>query len=119
MATTNLVFLGIPGSVVAFDRASGARVWQTHLKRRDFVNVFHDADLLFAHTAGELFCLDPASGRILWHDELQGLGYGMVTFASPNGPNQNQIAAVIAEMARQQQATASTSATIPMSAGAG
>ena len=39
MKTSDLVFIGIKGSVVALDRATGQQVWATHLKGSDFVNV--------------------------------------------------------------------------------
>ena len=32
MKTSDLVFIGIKGSVIALDRATGQQVWATHLK---------------------------------------------------------------------------------------
>jgi len=39
MKTSDLVFVGIKGKVVALDRATGVQVWATHLKGIDLVNV--------------------------------------------------------------------------------
>ena len=51
------------------------------LKGGDFVNVTMDSGRLYAATRGELFCVDPATGTILWHNRLEGMGTGLVTFA--------------------------------------
>src|SRR5690348_15717670 len=87
MATpsTNAIFIGIKGTVVALDRATGTELWRAELKGADFVNVVVDADNLYAATKGEIFCLDPASGQIRWHNRLQGLGWGLVTIGTPYG----------------------------------
>jgi outer membrane protein assembly factor BamB len=39
MKSSDLVFIGIKGSVIALDRATGQQVWATHLKGSNFVNV--------------------------------------------------------------------------------
>ena len=39
MNISELVFIGIKGSVVALNRNTGEQVWVTHLKGSDFVNV--------------------------------------------------------------------------------
>jgi outer membrane protein assembly factor BamB len=39
MKTSELVFIGIKGSVVALDRATGQQVWATRLKGSDFVKM--------------------------------------------------------------------------------
>ena len=62
------VSIGIKGTVVALDRATGQEVWRSNLRGSDFVNVvLQDADL-YATAGGELFCLDPTTGRIKWHN---------------------------------------------------
>jgi hypothetical protein len=43
MKTLDLVYIGIKGSVVALNRATGDEVWATHLKGSDFVNVVVEA----------------------------------------------------------------------------
>jgi outer membrane protein assembly factor BamB len=81
-------FIGINGTVLAIDRATGAKVWESRLKGCDFVNVVLDGGQLFAATNGELYCLDPATGQVLWKNELKGLGFGLVTIAQCGDGNQ-------------------------------
>lgn len=113
MNTANYIYLGIKGRVVALERNSGQKMWETQLKVKGltdgFVNVVFDDDALFAHSGGELFCLDPVSGKLRWHNDLPGLGYGMATFASPTLACSNQIPVVLQEKRRrEQQASSST-----------
>jgi outer membrane protein assembly factor BamB len=75
------LYLGIRGTVVALDRASGAELWRTTLKGWGFVNLAQDGEFLLAATHGELFCLEAATGRIRWNNPLRGLGYGLVSIA--------------------------------------
>ena len=46
IAQSSLIYIGIAGTVVALDRATGAEVWRSDLKGNDFVNVaLQDGDL--------------------------------------------------------------------------
>ena len=75
------VFVGLKGSVVAVERATGATLWATTLKGRDFVTVaLQDGDL-FAATKGRVYRLDTGTGDVLWTNDLPGLGYGIVSIA--------------------------------------
>jgi len=56
-----LVFVGIKGSVVALNRATGQQVWATRLKGSEFVNVVPQDGAVLASCHGEIFCLDPLS----------------------------------------------------------
>jgi outer membrane protein assembly factor BamB len=76
-----LVFIGIKGRVVALDRDSGTEVWRAQLGT-DYVSVLWDGSALFAVASGEIWRLDPASGNQLWHNQLKGLGRGLVSLAS-------------------------------------
>jgi len=53
---TVLLFVGIKGSVVALDRATGNERWRTKLKGMSFVSLHRDDRYLYASTRGELFC---------------------------------------------------------------
>jgi outer membrane protein assembly factor BamB len=79
---TVLLFVGIKGSVVALDRATGNERWRTKLKGMSFVSLHRDDRYLYAATRGELFCLDPESGALVWQNALKGLGFGLVTMLS-------------------------------------
>src|SRR5688572_4539084 len=97
---SNLVFVGLKGSVVAVDRGTGETIWETSLKGAEFVTVtMLEADL-FAATRGRVYRLDPSSGAILWVNDLAGLGWGIVSIAG-TAP-----AAGAAETQRRAQAAA-------------
>jgi outer membrane protein assembly factor BamB len=82
MKTSDLVFVGIRGSVIALDRATGQQVWTTRLKGYDFVNVVLEGELLFASSYGEMFCLESQTGRVRWHNPLKGFGVGLSAIAT-------------------------------------
>lgn len=90
MNPDSILLLATKCTVIAFDRASGRRLWQTALKEgwtnQDFVTLAADAERVFATTKGELFCLELATGRLLWKDGLPGLGYGIASLALPRFP---------------------------------
>src|SRR4029077_10653793 len=105
MTKSNLVFAGIRGSVVAMDRSSGRRAWETKLKGGDFVTLLVEEDRIFAGTHGEIFCLEAATGKLLWHDGLKGYGFGLMSIATKNGSSDS--AASAAEFVRAQQDSSS------------
>ncbi len=110
MKTSDLVFIGIRGSVVALERATGRQVWATHLKGFDLVNVLVQDGTILAACSGEIFCLDALTGNARWHNELKGFGRGfatIVTHAVSGAAN----AAVLAEKRRRdEEASAETAA---------
>jgi outer membrane protein assembly factor BamB len=77
----DLIFVGIKGSVVALDRATGEMRWQTPLRGSDFVNVTHQNGDVFAASRGRLYRLDSATGQVQWCNELPGFGYGIASIA--------------------------------------
>jgi outer membrane protein assembly factor BamB len=107
MARTNVVFVGIKGSVVAIDRDTGETLWSTGLKGSEFVNVSLDSGDLFAACRGRLYRLDPSTGDIKWCNELPGLGYGLVTIA---GSSQSAVSAAEKQRRDAQAAAAAASA---------
>ena len=86
-ASRDAIYVGIAGTVLALDRSSGAEIWRTELKGMDIVNVVLDDDRILAATKGELFCLESATGRILWHNKLTGLGWGLMMIATARHPD--------------------------------
>jgi outer membrane protein assembly factor BamB len=109
MKTSDLVFVGIRGSVVALDRSTGNQAWATHLKGWNFVNVVLQNDTVLASCQGEIFCLDPLTGNALWHNPLKGFGMGLATIATDSNQG-NASAAMFSEKRRRDQAAASASA---------
>jgi hypothetical protein len=85
MNASPLVYVGIRGSVLALEKVSGSRAWETKLKGGAFVTILVDGPRIFAGTQGEIFCLDAANGKVLWHDGLKGYGFGLLSLATEHG----------------------------------
>ena len=109
-----IIHLGVKGSVVAVNSATGEAVWTTSLKGAEFVNIVLDGDNLFATTRGEIFCLDPKAGGIRWHNPLKGYGLGLITITGEGIPQ--NAAAVSAEKRRREQEQAAAAASASASA---
>jgi outer membrane protein assembly factor BamB len=114
MKTSDLVFVGIGRSVVALNGSTGEQVWATRLKGYDFVNVVLDGGRILATSCGEIFCLDPLTGHLLWHNRLKGFGTGLATIAIVQGARGGSMT-VLAEKQRQGQAAAA-GAMVPVAA---
>ena len=85
MAKSSLLYIGVKGTVLALDRATGQEVWATRLKGGDFVYVAMEGGDLYATNKGEIYCLDPATGQLRWKNPLKGYGFGLVSIASAGG----------------------------------
>lgn len=108
MAASKFIYLGVKGSVIALNSANGQQLWATALKGGEFVNVALDGSNLYAATRGELFCLDPQTGSIRWHNPLKGYGWGLVSLAGGGIPE--NFSTVVAEKLQRDQQAASSSA---------
>lgn len=102
----SFIYVGIKHHVVAFDRKTGVEAWRTVLPARykstnTPVNVYCDAEGLFASCAGEIFALAQRSGAILWNNPMKGMGTGIAIFASPRGDSAQGAALAAANSARQ------------------
>jgi outer membrane protein assembly factor BamB len=109
MKISDLIFIGIKGSVVALNRATGEQVWATHVKGSNFVNVVLQNDAVLASCDGEIFCLDPLTGNACWHNPLKGFGIGLATIATLHNPASGN-ALAIAEKHRSDEQSAASSA---------
>ena len=110
MKTSDLVYVGIKGSVVALDRATGQQVWASHLKGWDFVNVAVEHGVVLATCHGEIFCLDPLSGNGRWHNRLKGFGTGLATIATEGGSGTGNLEAMAEKRRRDAQQAAAAAA---------
>jgi outer membrane protein assembly factor BamB len=109
MKTSELVFVGIGKSVVALNRRTGEQIWEARFKCFDnFVNVVLDGGSVFATSAGEISCLDPFTGDVLWHNPLKGFGTGLAIIATEHTPGDGN-APVLAEKRRRDEAAADSS----------
>ena len=116
MTAEKTIFLGIKGSVIALDAATGKQLWVTHLKGSDFVLIVLDGDNLYATTYGEIFSLDPKTGEGRWHNPLKGFGLGLVSVAVKGVPS-NALLTLVAE--QQRRVAESSAAAASCSAAAG
>jgi outer membrane protein assembly factor BamB len=116
MRTSDLVFIGIKGSVLALNRVTGQQVWATHLKGSDFVNVVLQDEALLASCYGEIFCLDPLTGNALWHNPLKGFGIGLATIATEHSPGSGTAPVLTEKRRRDQQAASAAAASTTTSA---
>ena len=114
MKTSELIFIGIKGSVVALYRNSGQQAWATHLKGMDFVNVLLEDGVVLATCSGEVFCLDALNGTALWHNPLKGFGRGLATMATEGNPGGG--ASVLAEKHRWDEASSAAAGSAAMGA---
>ena len=110
MKTSDLIFVGIKGSVLALNRATGAKVWATRLKGSSFVNVVLERDQVLAACYGEIFCLDPLTGETMWHNPLRGFGLGLATIATEQNPGGGNAAAAAEQCRSDEEASASAAA---------
>ena len=115
MKISDLVFVGIKGSVVALNRATGEQVWATHLKGSGFVNVVLDSRRVLAISSGEIFCLDASTGQGMWHNPLKGFGLGLATIATESAP-QGNMSTAMAEKQRQDEETSAAAAVVATTA---
>lgn len=91
------VFIGIGGSVLALSTIDGHELWSKSLKGMlsgTITGVSLVGNRLYASQSGELFCLDPATGTLLWHNKLSGHGTGFLSIAGggDEGPAGQQAA---------------------------
>jgi outer membrane protein assembly factor BamB len=108
MDPKNILIVGTKGSLIAFRRDNGQQLWSVHLKSNGFVNVATNETRVYAHTNGELFCVDLLTGTGVWNDPLKGFGYDLASIA---GPGLFAPPATLAQQKRQEAAAASASTT--------
>jgi outer membrane protein assembly factor BamB len=101
-----LIFTGIKNGVVALDDRTGAEVWRTALRSSDYVTVLWDGEALFAANGGEVWRLEPEHGQVIWHNELKGMGRGLVSLASSRRPTTTAETGLAAEKQRREAAAA-------------
>ncbi len=112
MNSDNILLLGLKNAVTAMSKREGQIMWKTELPTTlsgdDFVTVLSDSRFVFAHTEGQLHCLDLANGQILWSNQLKGYGYGIASLCFPGGPSAPDIAAIENQVLKRQQQTSTT-----------
>jgi hypothetical protein len=104
----SFVYVGIKRCVVALDRDTGDEMWRTELRGSDYVTVFWDGTGLFAANSGEIWRLDPTTGATIWHNQLKGLGRGLVSLASSMAVSGTGSTDTVAEKRRRDAAAAAS-----------
>jgi glucose dehydrogenase len=114
MEVSQLVFIGTSSTVAALDKATGHTVWQTQLGSslagQSFVTLCCEGERIYAHSNGELYCLDAQSGKCFWKNGLKGLGYGLAS-VTVQGKTLDQTLATIQQLILNQRSADSTPAT--------
>lgn len=101
--------------MLALSKLNGQIHWSAELPSgmgTGFVTVLSDGSHVFAHTHGQLHCLDFATGRVLWSNQLAGCGYGIASLGLANGafaPDPAMMQTILA--AQHQAAPSGTGAT--------
>lgn len=104
MKSSDLIFVGIKGFLIALNRSTGQQVWATHLKGGDFVNVVIQEGTVIATCYGEIFCLDAVTGKTVWHNPLKGYGRGLATIATEANQGDANLLTMAEKRRRDQQA---------------
>lgn len=112
MPIDQLIFIGLNGYVLALHRDSGEIVWSNEKLKGGYVTLLLDGDRLIASTNGYIYCLDPGTGKVRWHNPLKGYGQGAPTsLISTRGQSSQQaLIGMAAAEAQAQQVAASISA---------
>jgi outer membrane protein assembly factor BamB len=106
-----LIYVGIKSTVIALDDRTGAEMWRTDLRSSDYVTVHFDGTALLAANSGEVWRLDPEHGSVIWHNELKGLGRGLVSLASSRRAGSSADTDLAAEKRRRDAQAAAAAAT--------
>ncbi|MGD0516449.1 MAG: PQQ-binding-like beta-propeller repeat protein [Thermoguttaceae bacterium] len=106
MTIEQLIFVGFSGKAMALDRDTGEIVWSNNQMHKGHVIFLLDGDRLIASTNGYIYCLDPLTGQILWHNPMKGYGWGIASLASVRGSSMQ----VVVQQAGQDEAAAHSAA---------
>ena len=110
MPIDQLVFIGLKGYVLALHRDSGEIVWSNDQLKSGYVTLLLDGDQLIVSTNGYIYCLDPGTGKIRWHNPLKGYGSGAPTSLISTRGQSSQQALIEMAAAQAQQAAAASGA---------
>jgi len=104
-----LIFVGFHSQVMALHRDTGDIVWQWRSRNgKGFVTLLLDGDRLVVSVMGYTYCLDAATGREMWFNELKGTGMGVASLASIRGSSAGILLQAAVAQAQEQQSHAAT-----------
>jgi outer membrane protein assembly factor BamB len=103
----DLLFVATGRWIAALSKSNGRPVWRRKLPRwfaSGPVTLLVDHDLVFAGRGGYVYCLDAASGDVMWERGLDA-GKNVVLMATPTA-SLDQAAAIAAHASEQAAANA-------------
>jgi hypothetical protein len=102
MVIDQLVFVGLNGCALALDRDTGEIVWSNKEMKGGWVTLLLDGDRLIVSTNGYMYCLDPLTGKTMWHNPLKGYGMaGPTAITSARGHSTQPVIEQAAYLAAQ------------------
>ena len=109
MTIDQLIFVGFGHHAIALDRDTGEIVWVNSEMHTGYISMLLDGDRLIASSNGYMYCLNPMTGEVLWHNPLKGFGVGVAHLASVRGQSsQFQIEQAAEEEQTSHSATTAT-----------
>lgn len=77
------LYIGCNGYVAALDPSTGVEAWRVPLPAGSGQNVtvIEHEGALYVGVLGNVYGIDAATGEIVWHNGLEGMGYGDVTLS--------------------------------------
>ena len=111
MTIDQLIFVGFRGYAMALNRDTGEMVWCNSQMHSGYVSMLLDGDRLIVSTNGYMYCLDPMTGKILWHNPLTGYGMGVAHLVSVRGQSSQVLLAEAAADEQSRQSAGSANAT--------
>ncbi len=115
MSYENLVFVGFNSRVLGLDRESGDAVWMWQApkpRNAGYVTLMLDGDRLIVSVNGYIYCLDPATGELLWNNDTKGCGTGVTSIVSVRGQSSSEVLASAAENEARRRAANGAAATM-------
>lgn len=84
----DILVIGSNGYVSAIQISNGQELWRTKLREGFFggsggkdVSVLIEGDKIFAGCAGRIYALRASDGKMLWDNDLKGIGFNQVALA--------------------------------------
>jgi len=107
------LYIGAKGKIAVIDEGTGRTIKEIALNEswlksgNGFVNMIKKGNFIYAHTTGRLYCVEINSGKIIWSNELKGLGYDLATMISDDDNNSrgNTIASKMKDLDDQRRSS--------------
>jgi len=106
----DLVFVGFNRRAAALHRETGEILWQWKCpKGSGAVALMLDGDRVIAAVQGYTYCLEAASGRELWRNDMSGFGLGITCLTSFR--SSSMASSMLAQHEQQQRSNSNNAAT--------